>query len=110
MPTLWLKIEKSRATVLELSVQSKVALNNYNFKNYVVNRDIYSMSPQYDVTNPANIYCTLCDRHCANCIEFIKLIKPHNSLIHRYCYYPNFQERKLRIRKIIYPDHRLSKW
>lgn len=78
--------KKSRATALELGVQSIVTLSNYKFKNYGVNRNIYSMSPhpQYDVTNHANIYCALSDRYCANYTEFIKSIKP--NIIHRYCY------------------------
>ena len=84
MPTVCLK--KSRSTALELRVQGIVTLNNYKFKNYGVNRNIYSVSPHphYDVTNPANIYCALSDRHCANYTEFIKSIKP--NIIHRYCY------------------------
>lgn len=86
--------EKSRAIALGPGVQSNVTLNNYNLKNCKANWDIYSVSPQYDITNPANVYCSLWDRHCAKCIEFIKSIKPHDSFIHRCYYYSNFQKRK----------------
>lgn len=89
--------------------RAKLLWTTRTLKNCRVNGDIYLASAQYDVTNSANIYRILCNRHCARCTELIKLIKPRNSLPRRYYCYSNFQ-RKLRNRKEKHPNHKLGEY